>query len=317
MKELFHKYQSRQLQFALGLLAALEGSPELSREQVEAIAAECGLEYADQVLPVLTGASIVERTPGGVRLAGGFRPSRLPLSIMEREYLQFLLAQREAGLFLDAGMRGRLEATLPETPPFPYFETYGPAEWMNAPELAPEDFDRLLRAIRERRRLHYRYCTTTDPTTFRQAVSVPWRLEFDAYTHRWWLIHYDPAQDRMIKSILNNLRDFRLGERTDVTEGQIQAAMDRLLAADGVVLRILPERNALERCAMVFERQMLRQIRQEPDGSHLITFPYYRFDENEILRKLLYLGPGVQLVSPKHLCRKLISMIDEALGHGS
>ena len=48
--KLFNKYQSRALQFVLDLLAQLQ-STALSTSQIQALAQQWGLDYADQVLP--------------------------------------------------------------------------------------------------------------------------------------------------------------------------------------------------------------------------------------------------------------------------
>jgi hypothetical protein len=64
---------------------------------------------------------------------------------------------------------------------------------------------------------------------------------------------------------------------------------------------------------MVFERQMLRRIEPVPDGSYRLTFRYYRFEEPEILRNLLYLGPTVRLVAPTSMQQKLADLLHLAM----
>ena len=46
MKELFHKFQSRQFQFALELMAQFRAMREIPMAVVAEIAEDCGLEYA-------------------------------------------------------------------------------------------------------------------------------------------------------------------------------------------------------------------------------------------------------------------------------
>lgn len=313
MTALFHKYQSRQFQFVLGLMAAFAKAPELSVSRVNEIAVSCGLEYADQVLPALMKAGLVVHSRNGIRLAEGFVPVNPPMGSLEREYLQFLLAQKETELFLGTDTRSYLESEMGEAYSDSSVEYFCPVERMAIPGLSASNLNDILQAIREKRYLYYSYCTSADPNLFVSGVCVPWKVEYDTYSHRWWLIHYNQKEDRMIKSILNHIRDIRLGERADVTADQILGALERLLAQDEMVLRIFPERNALERCAMVFERQMLRRIIREPDGNYLLTFRYYKFDESLILRRLLYLGSAVQLLEPKCMCVKLLELIRLAL----
>lgn len=65
--KLFNKYQSRALQFALDLLAQLQ-STALSTSQIQALAQQWGLDYADQVIQPLCRAGFLEQTTDGYRL---------------------------------------------------------------------------------------------------------------------------------------------------------------------------------------------------------------------------------------------------------
>lgn len=309
---IFHKFHSRQLLFSLEVISLLKTHGELNLDQLNQIAKKCGLEYADQCLPWLFRASILEPTSSGVRLAPYYVAPAFPLSAYESEYLSYILKQQEAALFLNQRIRNKLSEQLSECIDFSWVQYYGPKAVEEMPPISTEEFSILLNAIQNRRWIQYRYRTEMDDT-YRDAQTIPWKLEFDTFDHRWWLIHFNPMQNRTIKSILGNLRDFRLGEKADITDEQIQNALEKLLAPESIVLRIIPERNALERCALVFERQMLRQIQPENENHYLLSFQYYAFDELEILRKILYLGPSVQLISPKSMCQKLLELINIAL----
>jgi predicted DNA-binding transcriptional regulator YafY len=310
MKELFHKFQSRQFQFALELMAQLRAAREIPMAQVEQIARSCGLEYADQCLPWLLEAGLLEKTPGGICLPDNTAPVLLPPGTLEMEYLAHILGMPEAALFLSPQTREAL--AVPSGEPDPAVQIIGSRQVMPPPELSAEEFSVLLDCIRRRRWLHYSYRTAAS-SAYRPAATVPWKLEYDAFDRRWWLIHYDPVQNRTIKSVLSNLRQFRAGTGADVTEEQILTALERLLAPEPIELLIQPQKNALERCAMTFERQMLRTIRRREDGNYLLSFRWYAFDESEILQKLLYLGPAVRLLSPVSLRKKLLALLDEAL----
>jgi len=89
--------------------------------------------------------------------------------------------------------------------------------------------------------------------------------------------------------------------------------MDSLLAPEPVVLQVKDVHKTLERCFLVFENQLFEKTEQLPDEGCRIAFRYYRFDETEILRRLLYLGPNVRLVGPAVLREKLADMVEQAL----
>ena len=96
--KLFNKYQSRALQFVLDLLAQLQ-STALSTSQIQALAQQWGLDYADQVIQPLCRAGFLEQTTDGYRLTADGTLPRLPLSAAERSTLAALLQIPESQLF--------------------------------------------------------------------------------------------------------------------------------------------------------------------------------------------------------------------------
>jgi predicted DNA-binding transcriptional regulator YafY len=306
--KLFQKIQSRSMQFALSVMAKLKASGTVSGKELDHLAKECGLEYADQVLPDLMKSFPLKQDKKGLHATEEFSSPALPLSNLEEEYLSRILRAPEAALFLDAQEREQLAVN----PADPFFTACAEGTPFPPPNITPKELHTILTAIEEKRSLHYCYRTTNDPTC-QKTTALPWKLEFDARIHRWCIILYELNQHRMIKAILHNLSHLELGDPVDISDRQLHGALDALLESEALVLSILPQRNALERCAMVFERQMLRRIEPAPDGTYQLTFRYYRFQEPEILRNLLYLGPAVRLVAPTSMQQKLTDLLHQAL----
>ena len=142
---------------------------------------------------------------------------------------------------------------------------------------------------------------------------MPWKLEYSAYDRRWWVILYDEQAGRTIKAKLSSLKDITLDRPAQSTQEEIAQAMENLLVPEPVVLRVANARNALERCFLVLENQLFTQTVLEEDGNCRLEFRYYRFDEDEILRRLLYLGPDVTLLGPGRMKDKLLVLLEQAL----
>ena len=297
--KLFNKYQSRALQFALDLLSQLQ-SAALSSSQVQALAQQWGLDYADQVIQPLC------------LTAEGALP-RLPLSAAERSTLAALLQIPESQLFLEPALWERLAALCAGTPAPPSVQRYAPAGEPLPQHPGPEGFRTLLKAAQRRWLIRYTYYSRDHQTIPRQAEALPWKLEYSAYDRRWWVILYDPGQSRTIKARLDNLEEIRLLGPSGVEDGEVEAAMDRLLEPEPVVLEVRRTRGTLERCFLVLENQLFERTRQVSEDCFYVSFRYYRFDRSEILRRLLYLGPGVRLISPPDLRQALIALLDQAL----
>lgn len=307
----FNRYQSRAMQFSLDLFSHLQNGP-LSGEMLAALAREWGLDYADQVVQPLREAELLQWDGKLCRLVPGQPVPRLPMSTPERSYLQAILDLPEAELFLSPEtkekLRGQCACTEPETP----VEHWAPAGEPVPRQPGPEGFQTLLRAAERRWLVDYVYRTNTDET-LRQARALPWKLEYSAYDRRWWVIFYRPEEQRTIKARLENLRQIRLAGPSDVTEAEVEEAMDRLMEPEPVVLEVTRTRGTLERCFLVFENQLFVRTRQVSQDRFRLSFQYYRFDRREILRRLLYLGPGVRLVSPDGMRRELAELISRGL----
>lgn len=309
---LFHKYQSRVFQFSLELLALLEAQDSLAREEVDPLARRLGLNYADQVAAPLVRAGILEQKDGRWRRSEEFRSFTLSPGRAELDYLQYILTLPQAELLLDLETRQKL------------FQAGGDGKYLeDIQHLAPrgeplpqypgrEGVRCLLQAIHEGRLVRYRY-RARDIETYRESVVRPWKLEYSAYDRRWWIILYHPQERRTIKARLDNLRDVELLGPSDVSSEEIQAAMERLLEPEPVVLRVRKTKGALERCFLVFENQLFLDTEQLSPETVRVAFQFYRFDRGEILRRLLYLGPAVELLAPQSLREELLELVEQAL----
>lgn len=309
---LLNKYQSRAMQFALELLARLEREGELDGAALTALAERSGLDYAGQVLEPLWAAELIDYDGKRCRLAAEAGKPRLPMGRLEKDFLGRCLKLPEAELFLTPELREKLAAVCGAGDFFAPVEVLAPAGAPLPEQPGPEGFRTLLEAIHRRYLIQYTYRTRDDREP-RQAVTLPWKLEYSAYDRRWWAILYDPETKRTIKARLDNLEQPRLLRPAGVPEADIEAAMDALLEPEPLVLEVHDVLGALERCFLVFENQLFEETRCIAPDRYRLSFRYYRFDRMEILRRLLYLGPPVRLVGPASMREALGALLDKAL----
>ena len=309
---LFHKYQSRALQFSLTLLAQLEARTSLSRQELDSLARRLGLDYADQVTAPLVRAGILEQRDDCWQRGEGFRLFALSPSQVELDYLQYILTLPQAELFLEPETRQRLAQAGGDSRKLAAIQHLAPQGEPLPQNPGREGIQCLLQAIREGRLVRYRY-RTRDTETYQESTARPWKLEYSAYDRRWWVILYHPQERRTIKARLDNLRDVELLGPAGVSPEEIQAAMERLLEPEPVVLQVRKEKGALERCFLVFENQVFLETAQLSPDAFRLSFQFYRFDRGEILRRLLYLGPMVQLLAPQSLREELLELVEQAL----
>lgn len=309
---LFHKYQSRAFQFSLELLALLEARDSLTRKEMDELACRLGLSYADQVAAPLVQAGILEQKDGRWSRGGEFWAFALAPGRAELDYLQYILTLPQAELLLDPETRQTLSQAGGDSGPLRAIQHLAPQGEPLPQSPGRDGVRRLLQAIREKRLVRYRY-RTRDTESYRESVVHPWKLEYSAYDRRWWVILYHPQERRTIKARLDNLRDVELLGPSQVAPEEIQAAMERLLEPEPVVLQVRKTRGALERCFLVFENQLFLETEQLSPEAVRLSFQFYRFDQGEILRRLLYLGPAVELLAPQSLREELLALVEQAL----
>lgn len=310
--KLFHKYQSRAVQFSLELLALLEAQDGITRQEMDGLARRLGLSYADQVAAPLVRAGILEQKDGLWRRGNEFRAFALPPGRAELDYLQYILTLPQAELMLAPEIRQQLSRAGGDGGALEAIQHLAPQGEPLPRDPGGDGVRCLLRAIRENRLIRYRY-RTRDTEHYQESVVHPWKLEYSAYDRRWWVILYHPGEGRTIKARLDNLRDVELLGPSDVSPEEIQAAMERLLEPEPVVLRVQKTRGALERCFLVFENQLFLETEQLSPETVRLAFRFYRFDRGEILRRLLYLGPAVELLAPRSLRNELLALVEQAL----
>ena len=195
---LFHKYYNRAFLLALELLARLQGGQTISVREAFELARKKGLTEADSVIKPLLDYEIVQRADNRYYLNLNYRKLRLPMQQTEKQWLSYMLAMPEARLLLEENLYDRLSEFCGGSDSFDAIQRY-------TPHAAPcglqeqEKIRTLLRAIRGRQNIRYRFRTRDDKTP-QTASALPWKLEYSAFDRRWWLILYSEEQDRTIKA---------------------------------------------------------------------------------------------------------------------
>lgn len=311
--ELFHEYYSSQCQFALDLLACSKNRDAFSRKELEDLyAGNISKELFADVLDELILRGLIVKSGGACRMPEGFRPMCAPLPALERAYLKYLCQTTEAPLFLDAETLAQITRDCGDADEGIFLEILRPAP-PPAPDIDPRIFRTLLRAITEGRQVSYRYHTQSSSAQKIARGAVPFRLEHSVLDGRWWLLSYSPAEDRPIKSRLENLTHAALEEPHRMTEEALRAIIKRKLAPERAVLRIAPIKNALERTFLTFENALDMDAHMAEDGSVEMSFRWFEFDAKDIIKKLLYLGEAVELTGPAPLRQLMREKLEECL----
>lgn len=234
-----------------------------------------------------------------------------PLNSLEAEYLSDICDTKEASLFLD--WAADVILSRPDSSMFDYIKRQNSeGKQSESTKVDSSVFRTILAAIYEKQRVEYDYRTNASPV-IQSSTAIPYRLEHSVFDGRWWLISYSEAQDRTIKSRLENIKVVKLCGKHNVTETAIRSAILRHVAPEPVVLRIADKRNALERCLLNFEDMLNMTAYKLSEKEYELRFKYFDWDQQVIVRKLMYLGENVVIKSPATLVDAVIAELQAAI----
>lgn len=312
--ELFHEYYSSQCQFAFDLLAMAKKKPGFTDRELRDILAENHAPdlYLDIRRQLMDSGFLVKSRDGGYALGDGFSPVRTPLPALERAYLSYLCDTPEAALFLERETRDTIKAACGQSDGELFSQIRRPPV-PPVPDIAPQTFRVLLEAIARRQMVRYRFRTSSREDYVQAAHIVPFRMEHSVLDGRWWAILYDPEADRPIKARLERLSGMEPDGLHSFSEKQLREVILRLVEKEPVVLRVSPQKNALERTFLTFENALDMSAQRLDDGSVRLRFSLFRFDKKDIIKKLLYLGESVTLEQPLSLKKLLREKLEQCL----
>lgn len=184
----------------------------------------------------------------------------------------------------------------------------------NNMEQSEENFKRLLKAIAEGKAI--KYCNTDRyGNMYCNKKALPIRLEYSLRDGRFRVSMYSLEENRSIMANIANLTDIEIDEdaRHHINrEAVIELLHEQRYSKEPIVLEVTDKKSAMERCFMSFSELERYSRCIEKDKYELKLF-YYTFEEEDIIRKILALGPYVKVISPEGIKEDIIGRIKLAL----
>ena len=315
--ELFNEYYSSEIQCLLNLFSL---NRPFTWEEAEAFTLRSHV-YAPfgshrQKLREWVEQGMLREVGELLTVGGGLRFFPAPLNALEEERLGELLYSEEAKLFLSPSLRRKLCKEGKEAPQVvSRGEIAGNRRVVSSTEA--EAFRTVLEAIHSGRQIAYTYRTAQSPAE-RSAQVSPFRLEYQVFDNRWWLISYSESEKRPIKSRMNNIRSVEILTRAAVAEENVREAILSRLSPEPLVLRISGDntdklKNVLERCFLSFENMQNPEAERYSEREYMLRFQFFDWDKKLIVRKLMLLGEYVTVCSPVSIIHLLTRELRMAL----
>lgn len=302
MKELFSELYSTYFRVTAEILRKASASPIKRAEMSELADRLAFSESGLTILPKLIDGEwdLLKQGEGG--WLSKVRVPELPLTALQRSWLKALLPEPRFSLFLDEAAVAELSAFLAEDEPlfhwrdFQFVDCCADGDPYSDPGYR-QRFRVILKALKEKTALEIQYGQANGRE--KSSSFFPCKLEYSQKDDKFRLyaarINSKPGE----VSVLN------LGRILSVESGQpwkgtvdLDGFFRRMRCEEPVLLRIFPQRNALERCMLEFASFEKQTEHDEKTDSYLCTIYYDRNDETELLIRVLSFGPAVRVLGP-------------------
>lgn len=218
----------------------------------------------------------------------------MPLTTLQKRWLKSLLSDPRIALFSPCadGLEEVRPLYAPDT--FVFFDRYTDGDPYSDLQYVGT-FRMALRAIREGRKMKIAYHGAKGLR--RVLVCRPYRMEYSPKDDKFRLLC---AGERRIHTVnMARIRGCELLEKAENMPQKLPREQKRELT-----LRLLDERNALERVLLHFSH-FEKETHREEDGSYRLKLIYDREDETELLIRVLSFGPVLQVTAPEQF-RELV-----------
>ncbi|MBQ7479484.1 MAG: WYL domain-containing protein [Selenomonadaceae bacterium] len=239
---------------------------------------------------------------------------RIPIlpSHTELRWLKTMLENPKNDFLLSDALREKLLSALKDIPAYPLDEVWQKKQ-LAGEDTAQPNFRKTLsilcRALREQRNLSLRYRDWRG-TSYQGTVS-PCRLEYNTYTNRFHLLAWEPTERHILHMGIAGLSDLRLENKKipPDTPEQFENHLKKLKKQ--AELTLTDTKNAKERCYAMFAA-FDKTAFIDKDGLHHLSITYYRFEREEVIRRILSLGPAAILKKPEDMRHEIARRLQEA-----
>ncbi|KOA19211.1 RNA-splicing ligase RtcB [Clostridium homopropionicum DSM 5847] len=177
-----------------------------------------------------------------------------------------------------------------------------------------ENFRTLLKAIIEEKPI--KYCNNDRlGNKYCDRHALPIRLEYSIKDGRFRVSLYSLDENRSIMANIFSMTDIEIKEdrKAEINRNEvIKLLHENRYSKDPIILEVTDKKAAMERCFMSFS-ELERYSRCIEKDKYEMKLFYYTFEEDEIIRKILALGPYVKVVSPQGIKEEIITRIRRAL----
>ena len=237
---------------------------------------------------------------------------------IEKAWLKALLELDGVRKILSKQTREKLKAELADfdTPiKDEYFEmtniTILPEIWQK--EAYDENFKIILEALLLDKPIRYNNIDKKG-NVYKNKLALPIGIEYSMRDERFRVSMYSLDDNRPIMANIFSLLAIRIvNEEVNIDRETAKKLMfEQKYSSEPVVLEVTDRKAAMERCFMCFSG-MERASRELGNNKYEIQLNYYLFEEENLIRNIISLGPYVRVISPARIVDEIVGRVEKAI----
>jgi predicted DNA-binding transcriptional regulator YafY len=180
-------------------------------------------------------------------------------------------------------------------------------------EAYEKNFVTLLNALIKEKPIRYDN-TDKKGNVYSNKLALPIGIEYSMRDGRFRVSMYCIDDNRPIMANIFSLSALRIvDEEVSIDrEAAKKLLFEQKYSEEPVILEVTDKKAAMERCFMSFSG-IERTARDLGDNKYEIRLNYYLFEEENLIRNIISLGPYVKVVSPQRIADEVIRRVRKAI----
>ena len=152
-----------------------------------------------------------------------------------------------------------------------------------------------------------------DGNKHKDKLAIPLRIEYSLKDDKFRASMYSIEDKRAIKVNLHTLKEINVTEKSSnlKREDLIKNLKEKKYCEEPVTIMLKDKRGAMERCFMSFS-SFERSSKLIDTNTYEVDIYYYTFQEDDVISKIISLGPYVIVKGPERIRNTVIEKIKKA-----
>lgn len=333
--ELFNKYKNKNFAFITNYINSCVNDDSLSLTEDELrkqLSGASQSSFEEFLLSLINAYDIDESYNASLLYHSDstmqpLRQISIPIrtSIAEKAWLYYVLQNSKADLFLDNDTKAKLINALEsdiDSVRFPIRSEYidirmfSPDIHLDISDSFSKCFKTIVTAIKDKKSLYITNNSFSGKVYENQLV-YPYKLEYSPQFDSFSLSCYPVDIKRPIKMNLRNITNAVIGKKIDDFDAflkRFEKDLAETKEKKPITIEIKNQADAYDRCTYLFS-SFDTYCYDKGNDTLIMNIYYYRFQREEIIRNILYLGHYVKILSPKDITDEVIASIKNAYDH--